>query len=73
MQIQHESSELCPGQGLSLCAQYDLDFGDMTLVQCHNIYPWIMENNCVKYYPSPASQYRVMVQTRIIAMYAVWP
>ena len=34
---------------------------------------WVMDNNCVKYYPDPTWQWRVMDQTRILGMCALWP
>ena len=31
-------------------------------------HPWVMDNNCVKYYPDPTWQCGVMAQTRILGM-----
>ena len=31
-------------------------------------YPWVMYNNCVKYYQDPKWKYGVMAQTRILYM-----
>ena len=36
-------------------------------------HPWVMDNNCVKYYPDPTWQWGVMARTRILGMCAVWP
>ena len=36
-------------------------------------HPWVVENNCVKYYPDPTWQWGVMTQTRISSMRALWP
>ena len=36
-------------------------------------HPWVMDNNCVKYYPDPTWQWRVMARTRISSMCALWP
>ena len=30
------------------------------------IHPWVMDNNCVKYYPDPTWQWRVMARTWIL-------
>ena len=34
---------------------------------------WIMDNNCVKYYPDPTWQWGVMARTRISSICALWP
>ena len=36
-------------------------------------HPWFIDNNCVKYYPDPTWQWRVMVRTRILGLWALWP
>ena len=36
-------------------------------------HPWVMDNNCVKYYPDPTWQWGVMAWTRISSMCALWP
>ena len=36
-------------------------------------HPWVMDNNCVKYYPDPTWQWGVMAPTRISSMCALWP
>ena len=36
-------------------------------------HPWVMDNNCVKYYPDQTSQWGGMAQTRILGMCALWP
>ena len=36
-------------------------------------HPWVMDNNCVKYYPDPTWQWGVMAQTRISSMCELWP
>ena len=36
-------------------------------------YPWVMDNNCVKYYSDPTWQWGVMARTRISSMCALWP
>ena len=36
-------------------------------------HPWVMDNNCVKYYPDPTWQWGVMARTRISGMCALWP
>ena len=35
--------------------------------------PWVMDNNCVKYYPDRTWQWGVMARTRIFGMCALWP
>ena len=36
-------------------------------------HPWVMDNNCVIYYPDPTWQLGVMAWTRILGMCALWP
>ena len=36
-------------------------------------HPWVMDNNCVKYYLDPTWQRGVMARTRILGMCALWP
>ena len=36
-------------------------------------HPWVMDNNCVKYYPDPTWQWGVMARTRNLGMCALWP
>ena len=37
-------------------------------------HPWVMDNNCVEYYPDPSWQWGVMAWTRIlVCMCALWP
>ena len=36
-------------------------------------HPWVMDNNCVKYYPAPILQWGVMARTQILGMSALWP
>ena len=36
-------------------------------------HPWIMDNNCVKYYSDPIWQWGVMARTRILGMCSLWP
>ena len=36
-------------------------------------HPWVMDNNCVKYYPDPTWLWGVMARTQISSMYALWP
>ena len=36
-------------------------------------HPWVMVNNCVKYYSDPTWQWGVMARTRISSMCALWP
>ena len=36
-------------------------------------HPWVMDNNCVKYYPDPTWQWGVMDRTRILGIWALWP
>ena len=36
-------------------------------------HPWVMDNNCVKYYPDPTWQWGVMARTRISSICALWP
>ena len=36
-------------------------------------HPWVMDNNCVKYYPDPTWHWGVMARTRIFGMCALWP
>ena len=35
--------------------------------------PWVIDNNCVKYYPDPTWQWGVMARTRISSICAPWP
>ena len=35
-------------------------------------HPWVMDKNCVKYYPHPTWQWGVMAWTRISSMCALW-
>ena len=49
-QIQHDSKELWPGHGFWVCVHCDLDFGDMRPWYKVITQPWVMDNNCVKYY-----------------------
>ena len=36
-------------------------------------HPWVMDNNCVKYYPDLTWQWGVMARTWIFGMCALWP
>ena len=36
-------------------------------------HPWVMENNCVKYYPDATWQWGVMARTRIFGICVLWP
>ena len=36
-------------------------------------HPWVMDNNCVKYYPDPTWQWGVIARIRILGMCALWP
>ena len=36
-------------------------------------HPWVMDNNCVKYYPDPTWQWGVIARTRISSICALWP
>ena len=36
-------------------------------------HPWVMDNNCVWYYPDPTWQCGVMAQTQILVICALWP
>ena len=36
-------------------------------------HPWVMDNNCVKFYLAPTWQWGVMARTRISSMCALWP
>ena len=36
-------------------------------------HPWVMDNNCVKYYLDPTWQWGVMARTRNLGMCALWP
>ena len=36
-------------------------------------HPWVMDNNCVEYYPDPTWQWGVMARTRISSKCALWP
>ena len=36
-------------------------------------HPWVMDTNCVKYYPDPTWQWGVMAWTRILGMWELWP
>ena len=38
------------------CVHCDLDLGDMTWGQQSLTHPWVMDNNCVKYYQDPTWQ-----------------
>ena len=37
------------------------------------IWPWVMDNNCVKYYPDPTWHWGTMSRTQIFGMCALWP
>ena len=60
----------------------DTDFGYVCMVTltleiwpCVTVmtHPWVMDNNCVKYYPDPIWQWGVMARTQILGMCALWP
>ena len=36
-------------------------------------WPWVMDNNCVKYYPDQTWQWGVVAWTQIFGMWALWP
>ena len=36
-------------------------------------HPWVMDNNCVKYYPDPTCWSEVTARTRILSRCALWP
>ena len=36
-------------------------------------HPWVMDNNCVKYYLDPTWQWGVMARTQNLGMCALWP
>ena len=63
IQIQLGSEELRPGHGFSVCVQWPwpwrYDLGSKVIT-----HPWVMDNNCVKYYPDPTSGHKVMARTR---------
>ena len=83
IQIQLGSEELWPGHRFPVCVHCDIDLGDMTLGQglCGGggikvmTHPWVMDNNCVKYYLDPTRQWEVMAQTRVLGKCALrpWP
>ena len=72
IKIQLGSDNLWPGHG----------FGYVCIVtMTSEIWPWVkvithlwvMDNNCVKYYPDPTWQWGVMARTWISSIYALWP
>ena len=36
-------------------------------------HPWVMDNNCVKYYPDLTWQWGLMAWARILGIWALWP
>ena len=72
IEIQLGSEELWPGHGFPVYVHCDLELGDMTLGQGHDT-TWVMDNNCVKYYPDPTWQWGVMAGTQIFSICALWP
>ena len=50
IKTQHGSRELCPGHGFRVCVYFDLDLGDTTF-GLDMTQHWVIDNNCVKYYP----------------------
>ena len=72
IKIQLGSDNLWPGHG----------FGNVCTVTMNSeIWPWVkvmthpsvIDNKCVKYYPAPTWQWRVMARTRISGICALWP
>ena len=60
----------------------DTDFGDVcTVTLTFEIWPrvkvmthpWVLDNNCVKYYPDPTWQWWVIARTHILGMSTLWP
>ena len=72
IQIETGSEELWPGHGFWVCVHCDLDLWNMTFGQVI-AHPWVMDNNCVKYYPDPTWQWGVTARTQILGMWALWP
>ena len=66
------SDNLWPGYGFGYVCTVTItsEIWPWVKVMTH---PWVMDNNCVKYYPDPTWQWGVMAQTRILGMCAVWP
>ena len=69
IQIQLGSDELWPGHGFPVCVTLTLEIRSWVKVMTR---PWVMDNNCVKYYPDPTWQWRVMARTMISNMCALW-
>ena len=64
IKIQHGSKELWTGHGFWVYVHCDLEIWPWVKVISH---PWVMDNNCVKYYPDPT----VLARTRILGMCAL--
>ena len=72
IKIQLGSDNLWPGHGLGyVCTvTMTLEIWSWVKVMTH---PWVMDNNCVKYYPDPTWQWGVMAWKQISSMCALWP
>ena len=72
LKIQYGSEELWPGHGFGyVCTvTLTLEIWPWVKVMTH---PWVMDNNCVKYYQDPTYQWGVMAQSQILSMCALWP
>ena len=70
--IQHGCEELLPWHGCRyVCTlALTLEIWPWVKVMTH---PWVMDNNCVKYYPDPIWQWGVMARTWILGMCVLWP
>ena len=71
IQIQHGSEELRPGHEFGYVCTVTLTLEVWPWLKVMT-YPWVMDNNCVKYYPDPTWQWGVMALTRILGMCALW-
>ena len=72
IKIQLGSEELWPGHGFGYECTVTLTFEIWPWVKIMKR-PWVMDNNCVKYYQDQIWQLGVMAQTRIPSMRALWP
>ena len=72
IQIERGIEELWPIHGFPVCVHCDLDLEIWPWVKVMT-HPWVMDNNCVKYYSDPTWQWGVMARTQVSSMCALWP
>ena len=74
IRIQLGSEELWPGHRFQVMCTVTLtsEIWQWVKVMTHH---WVMDNNCLKYYPDPTWQWGVMARTRISSICALrpWP